>query len=147
MEGQGVRIDLPQYLMGRDALYPQELTDTIRICAEKTVEKVNSLLAVLETEGVKLEANPQTGSIVSSGWRPPQINGQVKGAAVRSKHMTGQACDLFDPDGLIDDWLMTEAGQRALASIGLWMENPAATKNWSHVQTIPPASGRRCFFP
>lgn len=141
-----MRITLDNYLMGRQALFPEDYA-TVKVPAEQTVQKVNNLLAVLEAEGVKLEANPRTGSIVNSGWRPLTINNQVKGAAVRSKHITAEACDLYDPEGVIDDYLMSEAGQRVLTSARLWLEHPAATKGWSHVQTVPPASGRRTFYP
>lgn len=131
--------------MGRDKLY--DLEPDVKENAEATVEKVNSLLAVLEAEGVPLEAHPNTLSIVSSGWRPPQVNAQIKGAAPRSKHMTGQACDLYDPEGAIDDYLMSEAGQSVLVAGGLWLEHPSATKTWCHVQTVGPRSGRRVFYP
>ena len=131
--------------MGREKLYPMEYNLGIKANAELTVQEVNKLLNRLESSGVKLEPNPQTGTIVSSGWRPPQINGQVKNAAVRSKHMTGQACDLYDPEGVIDDWLMDNLP--ADRSLALWMEHPSATKGWAHVQIIPPASGKVCFYP
>lgn len=142
-----MRIDLQQYLAGRAEIYPGEFTDEVKKNAEDTVGKVNSLLAVLEAQGVSLEAHPRTMSMVSSGWRPPQINGQVKNAAPKSKHMTAQACDIYDPEGEIDDYLISEGGQRVLASLGLWLEHPSATKSWSHVQTVPPRSGRRVFYP
>ena len=75
------------------------------------------------------------------------INGTTPGAAVNSKHMTCQAIDLHDADGEVDDWLMTTIGQAMLRDIGLWHEHPAATKGWAHVQTVPPRSGRRTFYP
>lgn len=140
-----MRISVEGYLMGRDALYPGECTPVVRDNAAKTVERVNALLAAMEASGIELEENPRTKSIVNSGWRPPQINGQVANAAPRSKHMTGEACDLFDPDGTLDDWMM--ANPDSLASIGLWMEHPSATKGWAHVQVVPPRSGRRVFYP
>lgn len=142
-----MRITLENYLKSYDHLYPEEYTVGVGTCAEMIVKKVNSLLAVLEAEGVSLEANPRTGSIVNSGWRPQAINGQVKGAAVRSKHITGQACDLYDPEGEIDTYLMSEPGLRVLSAAGLWLEHPSATKGWSHVQTVPPRSGHRVFYP
>lgn len=142
-----MRITLDDYLMGRDKLYPQELTPEIQANAEHTVRMTNALFAVLNAQEVEVEAHPVNKSPVSSGWRPPQINGQVKGAAVRSKHMTGQAIDLYDPDGLIDEYLMSEAGQRTLIALELWLEHPSATKNWAHIQTVPPKSGRRVFYP
>lgn len=138
-------ITVDDYLMGREALYPAEYTAEIKVNAGRTVDAVNKLLYRLEVAKVPLEKNPQTGSIVSSGWRPPQINGQVKGAAVRSKHMQALACDLYDPEGVIDDWLL--AFLPANRELGLWMESPACTKGWAHVQTVPPASGKVVFFP
>ena len=140
-----MRITIPDYMMERDTLYPGECTVVVKGNAEELVKKVNALLAALEASNVPLEEHPKNGSIVSSGWRPPQINGQVKGAAPRSKHMTGQACDLYDPEGAIDDWCMEHP--EALEAIGLWMEHPSATKGWAHFQSIPPRSGRRVFFP
>jgi hypothetical protein len=61
--------------------------------------------------------------------------------------MTGQAIDIYDPDGDLDDWLMTIEGLAALEALGLWIEHPSATKSWSHLQTIPPKSRRRVFYP
>jgi hypothetical protein len=141
-----MRITIEDYMMGRDSMYPGELNDDIEANAEETVRKVNSLLAVMEAEGVLLEANPKTQSLVSSGWRPPQINGQVKNAAPKSKHMTAQAVDLYDPEGALDDFC-TGSAQAALASIGLWMEHPAFTKGWCHLQIVAPRSGQRVFYP
>jgi len=139
-----VRITLEDYLMGRDSIYPEELTFEVRANAEDTVTKVNSLLAVLEAENVPLETNKQ-GSIINSGWRPPQINGQVKNAAPKSKHMTAQACDLYDPEGILDEWCLENPN--SLAAIGLWQEYPSATKGWLHIQVVPPRSGKRVFYP
>jgi hypothetical protein len=142
-----VRITLTDYLMGRDAVYPEACTPEVRANAEKTVKLVNSLLAVMEAEGMQFEAHPVNQSLVSSGWRPPQINRQVKGAAPKSKHMTGEAVDLYDPEGDIDNFLMSGQGQRVLASLGLYIEHPSATKSWSHIQIVSPRSGNRVFYP
>ena len=140
-----MRITLDHYLMGRDAVYFHDFTPEIKANAERTVTLTNALLAVLETEGIPLEAHPNTLSIVASGWRPPQINNQVKGAAVRSKHMAGEAVDLYDPDGLIDEYLLKHP--EPLISLGLYQEHPSATKGWAHVQIVPPKSGKRVFYP
>lgn len=140
-----MRITLEQYLMGRETIYPNEFNEAIKANAEKTVEKVNSLLAVMEAEGVPLEAHPQTQTLISSGWRPPQINSQVKNAAVKSRHMTGEAVDLYDPEGALDYFCLEN--QASLASLGLWMEHPLATKGWAHLQSVAPRSGSRVFYP
>lgn len=122
--------------MGRDKEFPLALTPQIEKNAMLTVQLANALLAKFGQ-----------GRKVNSGWRPPQVNATIPNAAMNSKHMTGQAIDLADPDGDLDEWLMTQAGQTALAEIGLWHEHPAATKGWCHVQTVPPKSGRRTFYP
>lgn len=142
-----MRITLADYWMGRDTIYPEDCTMEVKANAEKTVKLVNSLLAVMEAEGMKFEAHPVSQSLVSSGWRPPMINRQVKGAAPKSKHMTGEAVDLYDPEGDIDNFLISGQGQRVLASLGLYIEHPSATKSWSHIQIVPPRSHSRVFYP
>ena len=140
-------ITVTDYWMGRDKTYPIALSTDTRRNAETMVELANKLLTLAKIAGVTLETNPRTGTIVSSGWRPPEVNASTPNAAARSKHMTGQALDLYDPDGDLDDWLMTDDGQRALSDLGLWHEHPSATKGWAHVQSVPPRSGRRTFYP
>lgn len=129
-------ITLTDYWMGRDREFPLALTPQIEKNAALTVQLANALLARFGQ-----------GRNVTSGWRPPQVNAGIPTAAPNSKHLTGQAIDLADPDGDLDEWLLTQEGQTALAEIGLWQEHPAATKSWCHVQTVPPKSGRRTFYP
>lgn len=128
-------ISLTDYWQGRDATHPLALSTTIESNAILTVRLANALLARFGQ-----------GRKVVSGWRPPDINAATAGAAPNSKHLTAQAIDLADPDGDLDDWLMSEAGQAAMTEIGLWHEHPASTKSWAHLQTIPPRSGRRTFY-
>lgn len=129
-------ITLPDYWMGRDAQYPLALTTDIRRNAITTIALTNSLLASFGQ-----------GRKVNSGWRPPAVNAATPNAAAMSKHMLGQAIDLADPEGDLDDWLMSDMGQAAITRLGLWHEHPAATKGWAHLQTVPPRSGRRTFYP
>lgn len=131
--------------MGRDKAYPDEVTDEIDANAGITVERVNQLLTAMDQDGVEISDNPKTGNLVSSGWRPAAINRATPNSAPRSKHMSAQACDVYDPEGEIDDWCM--AHQNILASFELWMEHPSATKGWAHLQTVPPKSGNRVFYP
>lgn len=138
-------LTLADYWMGRDEDHEHALTATIRVNARETVHRVNALLAMMIADGLLLEASPRTGTLVASGWRPPEINAATPGAAPRSRHMTGQACDLYDPEGLLDEWCQDHPD--ALAELGLWLEHPSATKSWCHIQTIPPRSGRRIFYP
>lgn len=129
----------------RDQRYAAELTQEIRDNAVDTVKRANLLLGHLVQDGVQIECNPDTGSPVSSGWRPPEVNAGTPGAALRSKHMTGNAVDLYDPEGALDDWCMEH--QQVLADIGLWLEHPSSTKGWCHVQRLPPGSYKRVFYP
>lgn len=131
----------------RRLLYPHYLTPDIERNAADLLERVNKLCYLARGAGVDFETHPGTRSHVSGPWRPPPVNATTPMAAFRSLHMTGQAIDVFDPDGELDDWLMTEDGQRALADCILWMEHPAATKGWAHLQSRAPKSGRRVFYP
>lgn len=141
------QITLKDYWMGRDQQYPRALSTEIRQEAERTVECVNKLLRGLSAASVETPRSPRTGSVLTSGWRPPEVNEAIPGAAIRSHHLWGRAADIYDPEGEIDDYLMTTEGQELLTKLGLWMEHPSATKGWCHVQTRPPRSGRRVFYP
>jgi D-alanyl-D-alanine dipeptidase len=134
-------ITLDEFYMGRDKTYASQLTDTIKANAAETVKRVNELL---EAFGECRKVN--------SGWRPPEVNAGTAGAAKRSKHMRGLACDIADADGKLDKFCLEN--QDVLERIGLWLEHPNATKNparfgegWCHVQTVPPNSRRRVFYP
>lgn len=135
-------ITLQDYLMGRDKTYAAAYTPTIRKNAEDLLSRVNFLMAIFYT------THPETHSRrVNSGWRPAAINSKTPGAAAQSRHMTGQAIDIGDDDGSLDAWLMTIPGQKALVDARLWMEHPSATPRWTHLQSEPPRSGRRVFYP
>lgn len=122
------------YFMGRDEVYASDMTPEIEEAAASLIRRINVLL---DTFGEYRTIN--------SGWRPPEINGATPGASPTSKHMTGQACDLADPEGDLDEWCCARAS--LLTVLGLWMEHPASTKGWCHVQTVAPKSGSRVFYP
>ena len=127
-------ITLREYWKGRDVSHAKELTPEIRKAASETVQRANQLLALMNWGPV----------IVSSGWRPPSINAAA-GGSKRSNHLTGHAVDLSDPDGKIDAWCMANLDK--LEQVGIWLESPDRTKNWSHWQIKSPASGNRVFNP
>ena len=139
-------ITTEMYYRGRDRLYPQDLTPTIKANVARTLAAVNALVAALERDKVGIECHPVTKTPVSSGWRPPAINAATPNAAVRSKHMTGEALDLYDPDGVLDDWCLKNR-KRLKEEFGLYLEHPSATKGWCHVQIVPPRSGNTVFYP
>lgn len=120
---------------------PGAAPDDVVEHATELVPKVNTMLAHAAADGIECAVDPQ----LASGWRPPEFNSTVPNAAPNSKHMTGQAVDVRDPDGELDAWCMTNL--ETLADLGLWMEHPAATKGWTHVQTVAPRSGNRVFYP
>lgn len=133
-------LTLANYFMGRDVTHEHELTDAIRRNASETVARANLLVSAYEAATGDTEVRT-----VNSGWRPPSYNRTVPGAAVRSKHMTGEAIDISDPEGDLDDWCMEHPD--ILESIGVFIEHPSATKGWCHAQIVPPKSGKRVFWP
>lgn len=133
-------ISLDDYWMGRNSRYRSEWTQDVRDNANTLLERVNRLMPFMR--GVDFEPDPQGFGIVASGWRPPSYNATVPGAAIRSLHMTGQAIDLFDPDGDIDAWCWAHQDVLGRPDIDLYMEHPSATKGWCHLQCLPPKSQR-----
>ena len=128
-------ITLPQYFMGRDIKFKADLTAEIEQNARELLEKVNAFLIELSL----------TEATVSSGWRPPAINSQVKNAAKRSSHMTGRAVDLRDSDDKLAKLVI--ANLMLLKKHGLWLESIRYTPGWVHLQSIAPGSGKRVFIP
>lgn len=61
-----------------------------------------------------------------------------------SKHLSGAAVDISDPDGKLFEW--TKQNEDLLSQIGLWMEEKD-DQNRVHFQIFPPKSGKRWFKP
>jgi hypothetical protein len=127
-------ISKQEFYKGRDVQYAADLTNDIRASAEVTMLKAALLLEAF---------GEQRG--VTSGWRPAAVNMATANAATHSRHMTGEAIDLEDKDGRLDDWCLQNP--EVLVQLGLWQEHPTATVGWCHVQTVPPRSGHRVFYP
>lgn len=128
-------LTLADYFMGRDVVHADELDVTLRANALATVSRVNALLHLAGA----------AEATVNSGWRPYSINAAIPNASARSRHLTCQAIDLRDRDGILDAWCLRNLDR--LAELELWLEHPCATPGWCHVQTVPPKSGRRVFMP
>lgn len=144
-------ITLADYWMGRDARFPEALTDKIVDNATLLLGRVNLLLSWAYAENVTPALDRVTGNHIASGWRPPQINDATANAAAHSRHLTGEAIDLRD-NGTRDlaRWCLNNLD--ALEEIGLWMEDPQWThippgQPWVHLQIVPPASHRRVYCP
>lgn len=127
-------ITVSDYLMGREKRYAADLTTEVCVNAAETVNRVNALLKEFGEE-----------RHVTSGWRPPEVNASTPNAAKRSNHMLGLACDIEDPEGDLDEWCVDHP--EVLERLGLFQEHPATTKGWAHLQTVPPRSGKRTFYP
>lgn len=80
---------------------------------------------------------------ITSGYRTPEANKKA-GGAPKSSHLEGMAVDLADPKGDLAKWIL--ANQDELETNGLWMEDPASTKGWVHLQSRP-VTGKRIFKP
>ncbi len=100
----------------------------------------------------KLRAEWGKPLVVTSGYRSMQDHLRIyhaKGITdpskipMQSKHLSGDACDLSDPDGSLYKWAFEN--QDKLAEWELWCEKD--TKGWLHVQRLPPKSGNRFFVP
>lgn len=135
---------------GRMSRLGEAPPEDVRTNAEDLLRRVNALLddpALAEVEAAE-------DRHVNSGWRPAWYNAQVGGAAPKSKHITGNAIDLADPEGELDDLLQAdylrcvgEGRVPLLVKYDLYMEHPLATKGWCHLQNIAPRSGNRVFIP
>jgi len=136
-------LTLRDYWMGRDEKYPLVMSTEIDHNASILVSVVNGWILSAQARGAVFEK--KNGTIVSSGWRPAAVNASTPGAAKNSKHMTGQAVDLFSPDNKLATFAFNN--QDLLKEHGLWMEHPSATPTWLHLQTVPPKSGNRVFYP
>lgn len=64
---------------------------------------------------------------------------------MRSNHLYGLACDVYDPDGRLKIWIMKNLD--FCKKLGLYFESFRYTPNWVHFQIVPPRSGRRFFVP
>lgn len=62
------------------------------------------------------------------------------GGAPNSAHLYGLAADIADPTGRLKSWVATK-----LVDFGLWMELPARTPTWAHLQVRP--ADERIFLP
>lgn len=125
------KLTLQEYLMGRDKQNPITLDQLNN--ANKLLLAVNSLLAHYN--------KPVT---ISSGYRPMSINAKVGGAKL-SAHITCEAVDIADPNQELANWCLNNIP--LLEKYELYLENPAHTPTWVHLQIRKPRSGNRIFNP
>lgn len=127
-------ISKDELLKGRDKQYPDDYSQEISDNLDALLIPLNK---IREAYG-----KPMT---VTSGWRPPAINASTPGAAAKSKHMIGLACDIADADGAIMRWVL--ANLDLMKDLGIYMEDWKWTPTWTHFQLGPPNSKKRIFVP
>jgi len=101
--------------------------------AKNLLEKVNAFLEHFQGQAK-----------MTSGYRSPEHNKKIGGAR-SSKHMSGEAIDIYDLDKSLAKFCVLKA--ELLAQYGLYCEDPRCTRNWVHFQSVPPRSGSRFFIP
>lgn len=82
--------------------------------------------------------------IISCGFRNSEHNAKV-GGAKNSLHCFCGACDISDPSGDLDTWLVNH--KEFLEKNKIFCEHPFYTKNWSHIQFKEPKSKNIFFIP
>lgn len=108
-------------------------TAKIAVAAQDLLNKVNAFLK-------HWDGDPH----MTSGYRSPEHNKKIGGAR-NSKHMSGHAIDIFDPDKRLAKFCLQH--KELLDEHGLYCEDMRCTKNWVHFQSVPPTSGSRFFIP
>ena len=108
--------------------------------AEALIKRVNHFIADLFRKGI-LPLNYHIH--VSSGWRSESYNLRIGGARF-SNHVTGHAIDIRGSEII----LACEKDPALLEAFGLYAEASTDTKGgggWTHLQDLPPKSGKRIF--
>lgn len=107
--------------------------------AQTIVDRLNQLY-------YQLPANLRGPFHITSAYRPGSYN-EAAGGAPNSLHTTCEAVDLANVGNVLGQYLLEHL--ELLESCRLWMEHPTATLRTQHVhlQTRPPGSGKRVFWP
>lgn len=83
--------------------------------------------------------------IYSNIFKRKGIPFDSKKIPMRSNHLFGLACDIYDPDGALKIWVMKNLDY--CKKLDLYFESFRYTPNWVHFQIVPPRSGARFFVP
>lgn len=109
--------------------YASEFTPEYLANAQKLLVQVNALLNDLNIQS----------AVVSSGWRPPQINAAAPNAAKQSGHLLCLAVDILDNKNQ-DLAKLVGSKPDLLRKYGLFQEDPRYTigknTNWTHLDIL-----------
>lgn len=121
---------LKEYYMGREIEWPP--TDEMQANA---IKLINAIRQLEDESGFEL--------ILTSGYRPTDVNSLVAGAARHSTHCSCEGVDVSDPNGRLGVYLLKHLD--LLTELGLYMECPKDAKDHIHLQVRKPKSGNRVF--
>ena len=126
----------PQRGIDRRVEFP--LTSDVQRNLDDLAWRLNHLCRLLPKSFLPLK--------ITSGYRPGYYNKQA-GGAVNSLHVSGSACDFANVGNALGSYLL--ANPQILEECKLWAEHPEATKGNQrlHLQSKPPKSGKRFFYP
>jgi hypothetical protein len=142
------------YWKGPDAVdrrvtYKKDYTPEIEANGVETNRRIN-----LVVDAYVAAAEKDAPTAYASGWRPPSVNEATANAAGHSKHLIAEAGDVKDDMiGSFAWWCYAHRDDvLSQPEIDMYMEHPAATvlghpTPWCHLQTVPPGSGARAYFP
>lgn len=100
--------------------------------ASELLNRVNALFPDCQLRsGHRTRA--KTEALIASGHR----------AALGGNHEESFAVDVSDPDNVRDN----DLDDATLEGFDLYREHPLATDSWVHLQSVPPKSGHRTFYP
>ena len=116
-----------------------------RINPKQLSKEQSNNLQLLLTKVNLLLAGYAKPVIVSSGYRSPETNTSIAGAAPKSNHLQCAAIDIADPSGEV--WAYCIQNLDKCKQFGIWLEDKRWTPTWVHLQIVPPKSGKRIFVP
>lgn len=115
--------------------YHDECTEEVQKNAKETARRVSDLLK----DFFKVW--------ISSGFRTSSSNANTPGAAKKSNHMRALALDLMTLGFYLKQDYEINKNKSLLVKHDLYLEDPDYTKTWTHLQSVPPRSGKRVFIP
>ena len=129
-------ITITDYFLDSTTNYKHLPTPEDERNARRLIERVNLLLVHLGLDR-KLTSGHRTRA------KTLAMKAQGYGAAIGGTHESAEGIDLEDEDGELDDRITDPL----LEQFSLYREHPSATRRWTHLQTKPPRSGNRSFYP
>jgi uncharacterized protein YcbK (DUF882 family) len=118
-----------------------------------TTEKIDTNLKELQRRLNIIRAAYGIPMIVTSGLRDIEHHKSIyrrkgieeENIPMGSKHLHGQAADIYDPEQKLQKWCLEN--EALLEKAGLYCEHFSVTLTWVHFQSVPPRSGNRFFYP